>query len=289
MKKFCYVDGKFTSLEKPQIKLNDLGLLRGYAVFDFIKVINAQPLFRDEHLARFRRSAGRLGLVVKNTDLDIKKIVDKLLFKNKVKEGSIRLILTGGPNHNGITPDGKSSFAVLIEGSYNLPDKIFKNGGKLITVNYERISPEAKTTNYLLAVSLQDKKVKQGAVEILYVNQDKILEASTSNFFAVFGKKIVTPEVGVLGGITKDKVIKLAKKAGYKVEERELRFNELEKATEAFITATNKDICPIVKIDSHKIGDGRVGKVTKDLLDRYRDMRVERFLLCGNFLPLGQL
>lgn len=272
MKKFCYVDGKFTSLEKPQIKLNDLGLLRGYAVFDFVKVINSQPLFWREHLARFRRSAMKLELVVTHTDLEIKKIVDKLLFKNKVKEGSLRLFLTGGPTSNGISIDDRPVFGVLVEDSYSLPEKVFTAGGKIITTDYQRTFPEAKTTGYLLTVSLQEKKLKAKAVEILYVNQGKVLEASTSNFFAVFGKKIVAPKAGVLGGITREKVIKLAKKAGYKVEERDLDFGEVKKATEAFITATNKDVCPIVKIDNFKIGNGKVGEVTKKLLNAYREL-----------------
>ncbi|MDO8183938.1 MAG: aminotransferase class IV [bacterium] len=272
MKNFCYVDGKFTSLNKPQIKLNDLGLLRGYAMFDFIKVVNGQPLFWPEHLARFRRSATRLSLVASRTDKQIGEIVNKLLLKNKVKEGSVRLVLSGGLTHDGIMPNGKAIFSVLIEDSYSLPAKVFKFGGKLITVDYERIFPEAKTTNYLLVVSLQNKKFKAGAVEILYHNKGKVLEASTSNFFLVLGNKLVTPKAGVLPGITREKVIKLAKQAGYKVEERELKLSDLKKATEAFITATNKDVCPIIKIDRQIIGNGKVGEVTKDLLSKYRKL-----------------
>ena len=123
MYKHCYVDGKFTNIKKPQIKLNDLGLLRGYAVFDFIKVVNGQPLFWPEHLARFRHSATRLGLVAAKTDKQINKIVNKLLIKNRVKEGSARLVLTGGVADDGITLKNKAIFAVLIEDSYNLSKK----------------------------------------------------------------------------------------------------------------------------------------------------------------------
>src|SRR3989344_995231 len=92
MHKYCYVDGWFTILNKPQIKLNDLSLLRGYAVFDFVKIIKGRPLFWPEHLARFRHSAKLLGLTFKFSDQNITTIVNKLLVKNKVKNGSVRLI-----------------------------------------------------------------------------------------------------------------------------------------------------------------------------------------------------
>lgn len=276
MKKWCYINGKIVKSAKPQIKLTDLGLLRGYAVFDFIKVIKGEPLFWREHLARFRRSAKLLGLTVKASDADLTKVAKQLLVKNKLSksDGSLRLIMTGGESSNGMMPSGKSTLAILVEASYNLPEKVFKTGGKLITVDYARSFPQAKTTNYLLAVSLQGKKVRSGAVEILYLDQDKILEASTSNFFLVKNKTLITPKAGVLPGITRGVVIKLAKQSGYKVEERGVKVSELKAADEAFITATNKDVCPIIKIDQLTIGSGQVGEITKELLVKYRELIV---------------
>lgn len=272
MKKWCYVDGKIAESSTPQLKVGDLAVLRGYAVFDFVKVVKGRPLFWIEHLKRFRSSAKLLGLKVNKSDPELTNIAQELLKKNGLqdKDASLRLVLTGGESPNGMMPAGKSVLAVLVEESYNLPEKVFKTGGKLITVDYCRSFPEAKTTNYLLAVSWQKKKLKEKAVEILYVNQNKILEASTSNFFLVKNKKLITAKADVLGGITRSAVIKLAKKAGYKIEEREVKVSELKTADEAFITATNKDVCPIVKIDKLKIGNGKVGEVTKDLLTRYR-------------------
>lgn len=273
MREWCYVNGKIVKSTKPQIKLTDLGLLRGYAVFDFIKVIKGESLFWREHLARFRRSAKLLGLTIKASDADLTKVAKQLLVKNKLSksDGSLRLIMTGGESNNGMMPNGKSTLAILVEESYNLPEKVFKTGGKLMTVDYCRSFPQAKTTNYLLAVSLQGKKVRSGAVEILYLDQSKILEASTSNFFLVKNKTLITPKADVLPGITRGVVIKLAKQAGYKVEEREVKVSELKTADEAFITATNKDVCPIVKVDNFKIGKGQAGEITRELLVKYRE------------------
>lgn len=272
MKKYNCLDGRIVKSGEAHIKLNDLGLLRGYAAFDFIKVLGGQPLFWREHVRRFRRSANLLRLKLPVSDRELTALAQQLLLKNGLgqKDASLRLLITGGESPNGFMPTGRGRWAIIVEDAYSLPAKLFKTGGKLMTVNYARLLPFAKTTNYLLAVSLQKKKRAQGAVEILYLDQGEVLEASTSNFFAVFGRKIVTPRARVLPGITRAKVIKLARAAGYQVEERRLKWAELKLATEAFITATNKDVCPIVRIDAQLIGDGRVGPVTQTLLKNYR-------------------
>jgi branched-subunit amino acid aminotransferase/4-amino-4-deoxychorismate lyase len=272
MKKYCYVNGKIVEINKPQVALNDLSVLRGYAVFDFARVSNGVPLFWQEHLARFRRSAKTIGLAVSLPDAEITKMVQKLLQKNKVKNASARLILSGGPTDDGITPRGKPILSILIEDEYRLPNSVYKLGAKLMTTDYERLFPEAKTTNYLLAVSLQKKKRAAKALEILYTKNGKVFEASTSNLFMVTGKKIITPKAEVLPGITRAKTIMLAKKAGYEVEEREVLLSEVRKADEVFLTATNKDVTPIVKVDDLVIGAGKPGPVTQDLLYRYCEL-----------------
>lgn len=271
MHKYCYFNGRRAKLAAPLFRLNDLGLLRGYAVFDFIRVTNRRPLFWREHLTRWRRSIRRLGLQLKASDKEITRAAEDLIKQNKIKEGSLRLILTGGETVDGLTP-GRPNWGILAEGSYYLPEKIFTRGGKLITCNYRRIFPEAKTTNYLQAVAKLPTRRQHGAMEILYLDRGRILEASTSNFFLVFKQKIVTPKTDILLGVTRTAVINLARQIGLQVVEREVKFSEIASATEAFLTATNKDVAPIIQIDNKKIGSGHVGPITKLLLDRYRQL-----------------
>ncbi|OHA56760.1 MAG: hypothetical protein A2114_01690 [Candidatus Vogelbacteria bacterium GWA1_51_14] len=270
MHKYCYANGRVSDINKPQIKLNDLGVLRGYGVFDFVKVSEGAPLWWREHLARFRRSAKTIGLAVPLSDAKLTAIARQLLKKNKVKEGSLRLVLTGGETRDGITPGGRPNLAILVEDTYALPAKVFKQGGKLITTDYQRLFPEAKSTNYLLAVKLQARKRAAGAMEILYVSGGKVLEASTSNLFYIKDGALRTPASGVLPGITRQMAIKLARKLGHPVTERDVLLTELKNADEVFITATNKDIAPVVRVDDMVIGDGAPGPVTLKLLEAYR-------------------
>ena len=140
-----------------------------------------------------------------------------------------------------------------------------------MTHEYLRLVPGAKTTNYITAVRLAKEKKKAGAVEILFVDHGRVLECSTSNFFIVKDGKIFTAGKDVLGGTMRNKVIELVRKDGFKIVEREIRVEELATADEAFLTATSKDVTPIVKIDKLKIYDGKVGPVTKRVMKLLAD------------------
>lgn len=274
MKKYCYVGGKVTTLDKASVAVNDIGLLRGYGVFDFLRTYNGKPFHLKDHFARFKKSAQIIGLKVPVTEVQVSGIISELLKKNKCVDASIRLVLTGGITHDGMS-HSQPNFYVLMEDLYLPPVDVYKKGAKLITREYQRVFPGAKNTNYLMAVRLQKEKNKQKAVEILYVSNGRVLEASTSNVFLIKGQKLVTPKEDILPGITRKLVIKFAKQLGFDVEAREVSVKELLAAPEVFITATNKKIIPIVKIDDHQIGNGQIGEQTKKLseklLDYYRN------------------
>lgn len=162
----------------------------------------------------------------------------------------------------------KPTFIILVEDLYELPAKCYTAGAKLITFDYQRLLPGSKNNNYIHAVRLQKFKIQKGATEILFVSARKILECSTANFFIFKGATLITPKNNVLPGITRRIILTIAKKR-FKVEERDIKISEIDSASEAFITATNKHVMPIVNIDGHKIGSGKIGKNTKWLMEEY--------------------
>lgn len=270
LKKYIWVNGKVLPASKPVLLINDIGFLRGYGVFDFMRTYNGKIFRFPEHYKRFVNSAKLLDLKVNLKEKELEALIYKLIKKNDLKEASIRLVLSGGPAKEGINFDQKSqTFAVLIEELYTLPVKLFQTGAKLITFDYQRLIPEAKNLNYIWAVKLQKDKKKQGAVEILYTNRSEILECSTSNFFLVKKGKIITTETGILAGITRRVVLEMAQGLNLKVEIRPIKVTELKDADEAFITATNKNILPIIKVDNIKIGNGLPGPITKTLMTEF--------------------
>ena len=269
-----YLNGKFLDEKEAKISVYDLGLLRGYAVFDFLRTYNQKPFYLDDHLKRLLNSAKLIGLKHNYNLKFLRKITLQTLKKNIQKglEYNIRIILTGGNSEDFITPS-KPNLIVMITPLKKLDEKLYQKGGKLITKISERILPQAKTIIYTSAVKFMQEAKKQGAVEVLLLDKDKkILECTTSNFFAVIDGKIITPPTEkVLPGITRKIVINLAKKLKISVVERDIHFNEIKKFDEAFITASNKEILPIIQIDNFKI-NSQPGPITKTLMSQFKEL-----------------
>lgn len=269
---YCYLNGKIITSNKLFVSGYDIGLLRGYAVYDGVTTHNKKPFYLPLHLDRFRKSSLQLGLKIPLTDTEITKIINILIKKNGFSRTNLRLILSGGLTIDGIEySTRKPTFFILAEKWIPLPKHLYEKGGKLITENHLRFMPEAKTTHYITAVKLQPKRKKAKAVEILFVSNGEVLECSTSNIFMFIGDSLVTPKNNVLLGITRRAVLDIAEKH-FKVKERNITVPELMKADEVFITSSFKDIIPIVKIDEKIIGGGVVGKNTRRLMKLFSEL-----------------
>lgn len=275
---FCYFNGKLISEKQAKISVFDLGFLRGYAVFDFLRTYNQKPFYLDEHLKRLLNSANFIGLKHSYSLEKLKKILIKTLQKNICHknchmEFNVRVYLTGGNSKDFITPT-KPNLIILISPFKKINKKIYYQGSKLITKTSERIIPQAKTTIYTEGVKFLQEAKRKNAIEVLLINKEgEILECVTSNFFAIIDQKIITPcEMKVLSGITRMIVIQLAKKLKIPIIERRIGFEEIKKFDEAFITSTSKEILPIVKIDKIKIGQGKVGEITKVLMLEFKNL-----------------
>lgn len=269
MKRYCYFNGKIKELKDVKISPYDIGVLRGYGVFDVMRTTNGKPFLIDKHWKRFENSAKELCLEIPINREQYEKTLSKLLKLNKFSESIIRTILTGGVSADAFSI-GKLTFYILIEKYHAYPKSLYKKGAKVITLEFQRSNPKAKVTNYVEAIRNQNRKLKGGALEILYVKNGQVLEFSTSNILLFINNILVTPKDNVLFGTTRNLVLELAKKK-YKVEERAVREDELKKAQEILLTAGNKQIVPIVQIDNWKVGNGQVGENTKVLMQMLED------------------
>jgi branched-chain amino acid aminotransferase len=267
-----YLNNFWVKKEALKISAFDLVVTRGFGVFDFLRTYNKKPFFLEEHLDRFFNSLSILEMKSSKTKKEIEKIIEEGIKKNNFEETDIKIIQTGGESDDGITPKGKYNFIVMFTPATLYPKQYFEKGIALITYPFSRLFPEAKSLNYLAGVLAIKNAKKRKAVEALYVDKKKIYECVISNFFAVVGEKLITPKQNILIGITRQVVINLAKKLGFKVEERDLFLKEIPKFSEAFITASNKEIMPVVRIDNQRISNGKVGKITKILMKEFREL-----------------
>lgn len=271
MDQFCFLNGKILPLSEAKVGIDDIGLLRGYGIYDGLAAFRGKPFRFSDHWERFLSGAHILNLNVPVTEEKAEKVIIELLEKNEFgkERANIRMILTGGKTISGIEYDFENpTFYILAEKWEQLPQNLYEKGAKLVTYRHMRELPEYKTTNYIRAANLQGFKKEEGAVEILYVYDGEVLECATSNIFIVKNKTIITPDENVLKGITRKVVLKLAANK-YKTEERPVKEEELKVADEVFITSSFKDVLPIAAIDDFEIGGGKVGDVTKGLMGEF--------------------
>jgi len=272
-----FLNGKFVKESQAKVNIENLGILRGYGVFDYITTYNKIPFHLDDHLSRFFKSAKTVGLEVPYNKSHVKKIIISLIKKNShLEKLSFRLILFGGKTFDGKTSN-KENFAIIVSKPH-LPEKeLYQKGIKIMTVDYVREMPKVKSINYLVAISNWEKAVRNGYKEILYKRNNKVYECSTSDFLFIKNKKLRIAKDRILKGVTAKIVMGLAKRIGISVEEGDVLFSQVLSADEAFIAATDKEILPVVKIDRFKIADGKVGFLTKKLISQFQEYK-ERYL-----------
>jgi len=265
-----YIDGAYRPAEQAFVPADDLAVLRGYGVFDFLRTYGGRPFFLREHLKRLQRSAQQIRLECPWSLDELERIVLETLRRNRLDEANIRIVVTGGSSADSITPAGKPRLLVMVTPLWRAPDWWRERGVKVITVPAARFVPTAKTINYIPAIVALRQAHEQDAVEAVYCDEhDRLQEGTTSNFFVFFGDRLATPSENVLDGITRRVVAEIAGRM-FAVEHREIRKTDLGRASETFLTSSNKEVVPIVQWDDVSIGNGRPGERTVRVIEAFR-------------------
>ncbi len=260
----AFFNGEFIAEENARLHISDLSIQRGYGVFDFFRVLDKVPVFMDDHIDRFFRSAAGLRLEPGIDKAGIKDIIHELIERNNIALSGIKLTLTGGYSTDGYSITAPNLFITqqLLQPRH---EECVKNGIKLITHDHVRELPEIKSINYLTGMLLHEKIMQAGAADALYCRNNEVFELPRSNFFIVTRDNvIVTPSTNILRGITRQKTLELAAKH-FTAKEKIITVDDIRGAKEAFCTSTSKQIMPVVQIDDMVIGDERPGEVTREL------------------------
>ncbi|NUM51578.1 MAG: aminotransferase class IV [Flavobacteriales bacterium] len=259
-----YINGKFYKGNTPLLKVNDIGLYRAYAVFDYLRSYN-KTLFRAEDYAeRFLFSASEMQMQSPISKTALLEILNQLNQLTNLPDVGTRLLLTGGYTKDGITPE-KPNLIISSEWFQPLIKEQYQKGVKIITENFKRYQPHIKTNNYAHVIKLRREKKINEVYDVLYCYNDKVLETSRNNIFIFNGNTLVTPKKNILHGITRKVVLELAQNK-FTTEEREISKKELFEAEEVFLTGTTKKVLPVTIINNQLFSKGRIGGKTKELL-----------------------
>ena len=278
---YAFVNNQIVPFSEAYLHISDLAIQRGYGIFDFFKVKDGHPFFLDNYLDRFYQSAEQMKLTVPLTPDPLKAIIRELIDKNDLAESGVKMILTGGYSPDGYQPGPPN--LLITQQPFSLPTQAQYNTGiSIITQEYVRELPTAKTINYTMGIRLIQKIKDSKADDVLYYQNGVVSEFPRCNFFIVRqDDTVVTPAENVLLGVTRKNVLELAAER-YKVEEGPVTLADIYNAKEAFLTSTTKRVLPIVKIDDKIIGTGKPGKVTLSLLADLIKQEEKEMVLANN-------
>lgn len=270
-----YIDGQYVDEDNCVLSVKDIIVLRGFGVFDFLITYNKRPFYLKEHVQRLETSARKIGLKLRHSNDEICRIVEETVRRNPHHdESNIRIVYTGGISSDGVTPEGNGYLIVMVTPKHLLPEWWYTDGAKLVTVEIERFLPGAKSTNYLTAVWALERAKAMDAIESIYVDRkDCLLEGTTTNFFCFKDNKLVTPKLNILPGITRSVLVDLVK-GHFDLEIREIQKDELSSMEEVFISASNKEIVPIIQVDDIVIANGKPGERTRKVMQLFRDYTI---------------
>ena len=277
-----YINGEYFDKKDAKISVFDHGLLYGDGVFEGIRSYKRLVFKLEEHVDRLYESAQGIMLKIKISKKEIMKAVVGTLKLNKMDDAYIRLIVTRGIGDLGLDPRKcKASSIIIITDKIEFyPEKLYREGLKLITVPTPRNIPEAlnpqiKSLNYLNNILAKIEALNSGYEEaLMFTASGYVAECTGDNIFIIKDGSLVTPPayLGILKGITRAAVMDIGKKIGLEAKEEVLTRHNLFTADECFLTGTAAEIVPVVSVEERVIGNEKPGKMTLKLMQEFRKL-----------------
>ncbi|WP_018248021.1 D-amino-acid transaminase [Orenia marismortui] len=279
MGNIAYVSGEFIELDDAKVSIQDRGFQFGDSIYEVIKLYDGKLFKADEHFSRLLNSAEMIRLNLEYNLEDLKKIALEVVDKNTDNQsGSLYIQVTRGiaPRNHSFDFDLKSTVIMYLLPPQPFPSELWESGVNAVTLPDTRWSYcNIKTTNLLPNILANQAAKEEGAFEGVFISDDNIvIEGTSSNIFIVKDGRVITHPINkkLLSGITREIVLELAEE-NFDVEEKIFTLEELYNADEVFITSTTKEVLAVVEIDDKVINQAKVGKITKELHNLYREYK----------------
>ena len=276
-----YLNGDWVEKEKAMVSVFDHGLLYGDGVFEGIRLYDGCVFKLDEHLERLEYSAKAILLELPMDRQQLADAVCDTCRANNLSNGYVRLVVTRGVGHLGLTPDGcgPPSVIIIADNIQLYPEELYDNGLKIISVPTRRINasalpPAVKSLNYLNNILAKIEAKKVGFQEALMLNdKGESAECTGDNVFVLSKGALFTPplDAGSLRGITRAAVMDIALDLGVPCREQALTRYDLWTAEECFLTGTAAEVIPCVEVDHRTVGNGQPGEMTKKFIAKFRE------------------
>jgi branched-chain amino acid aminotransferase len=280
-----FIDGTVCDPEAAMVPVTDRGFLYGDSVYEVMRTAGGKPLDLDPHLDRLEHSAATLALRLPERAL-IADAIHQTLDAAANPESYVRVIVTRGSGKIGldIALADRPRLVIMVRPLERPPATAYRDGLNLHMVHLDpaarrAVAPGIKTGNYLTNIMAMHEARSAGADDALIVDVDgRVSEGSSFNVFVVRGQRVITParHVGLLAGITRERVIELARAHGIEVIEGVLIPEDMREADEVFITSTIRGVLPVATVDGKPLGRPVVGPITQRITQLYDDYLAAR-------------
>jgi len=279
-----WVGEKVVPIEQAVISVFDHALLYGDGIFEGIRIYRGRIFKEQEHIQRFIESAKVIRLNLPMTAEQLSRAMYDTMRANGVtSDGYIRLIATRGVGALGISirRTANPTMIIIVDKISLYPAEVYERGLHCIISSISRnhvnaLNPRIKSLNYLNNVLAKAEAHASDADEAIMLGVDgHVCECTGDNIFIIRRGELLTPGrwEGILEGITRSVVMELARKRGMIVSETSLVRHDLLVAEECFATGTAAEIVPITRISQIPVGDGKPGRITRQLMEDFATYR----------------
>jgi len=281
-----WMNGKLVPFKNAKVHVLTHALHYSTSIFEGIRCYDTpegSAIFRlPEHIDRFFNSAKMYSMKMPYSKKKISDGIVNTVNASKLKQCYIRPLAYYGYGTMGLTPTNNKVDVSISCWEWKMGEsKAGKFSGakckisKWVRIDSKSQPMQAKSAaNYSNAALARMEALNAGYDEaIMLNNKGHVAEGSAENIFVVKNGRITTPplDADILDGITRDSAIKLLKLNKIKVIEKNLRINDLLKADEIFMTGTAAEVKSVTRVNKTKIGNGKIGEVTKELQDLFMD------------------
>ena len=277
MSEKVFLNDKVVESDKACISVKDSGFLYGVGLFETMRSCGGVVFSLADHLDRLFFSAQSLNINISYTKEQITDAVYETLRANGLSDARLRLTLTGGAMDRE-EAERKNTLLITATQFSPYPEQYYQNGATVVLGSFKQNPSDPvsghKSINYLPRMLALDMARQKGATEALWFTIDnRLAEGCISNVFLVKSSVVYTPliETPVLAGVARKTVCQIAINNAITLIEKNLYISDLLEADEVFLTNVIMQILPVTHIETHVVGDGKVGAVTKRLTGLFED------------------
>ena len=269
-----FLNGEFLPKDKAKISVFDRGFIFGDGIYEVVPVMNGVLIDKIEFWERFKRSLKEIALNFPYKDSEFESILNELIAKNALKEGGVYMQITRGiaSRDFAFTKGLQPTIMAFVYAANIQNNELASKGISVVSVPDIRWKRrDIKSISLLAQCYAKEMAVNAGADEGFMVENGKVTEATSASAFIIKDKTLITKPFSneILSGIRRQNILKFARELNLSVAERAFSMNEVYEADEVFISAASLPILGVIKADGKMIANGKVGKFTQLLRQRY--------------------